>query len=79
VLWNPHIQTSGPGFGVGPGGFGFKIAGTTNIPIVVEATTNLANANWVALQSLNLTNGTVYFSDANWMNFPSRIYRIRSL
>ena len=77
-LWNPLIQTSGPSLGVGPGGFGFNITGTTNIPIVVEASTNLISATWVALQSLNLTNGTFYFSDPNWENFPTRTYRIRS-
>ena len=77
-LWNPLMQTSGPGFGVGPAGFGFNITGTADIPIVVEASTNLANANWVALQSLNLTNGAFYFSDPNWTNYPARNYRIRS-
>ena len=74
VLWNPLMQTSG----VGPAGFGFNITGTTDIPIVVEACTNLAIANWVPLQSLNLTNGAFYFSDPNWTNYPARLYRIRS-
>jgi hypothetical protein len=74
VLWNPLMQSSG----VGPAGFGFNITGTTNIPIVVEATTNLANATWVQLQSLNLTNGAFYFSDPSWTNYPARSYRIRS-
>jgi hypothetical protein len=74
-LWNPLIQTSGPGFGIGPAGFGFNITGTTNIPIVVEATTNLANGPWVPLQSLN---GVFYFSDPNWTNYAARNYRIRS-
>lgn len=77
-LWNPLMQTSGPGFGVGPAGYGFNITGTTNIPIVVEACTNLANASWVALRSLNLTNGVFYFSDPYWTNYPARLYRIRS-
>ena len=77
-LWNPLMQTSGPGFGVGPAGFGFNITGTADIPIVVEACTNLGNASWVALQSLNLTNGAFYFSDPNWTNYPARNYRIRS-
>ena len=63
LLWNPLMQASGPNFGVGPDGFGFNIVGTTNIPIVVEACSNLGNANWVKLQSLNLTNGLVYFTD----------------
>lgn len=78
VLWNPVIQSSGPDFGFGSAGFGFNITGTTNIPIVVEATTNLAGANWVALQSLNLTNGSFHFSDPAWANYPARLYRIRS-
>ncbi len=78
VLWDPLMQASGPSFGVGPAGFGFNITGTADIPIVVEACTSLTDATWVALQSLNLTNGTVYFSDPNWVNFPARHYRIRS-
>jgi hypothetical protein len=77
-LWNPLMQASGPGFGVGPAGFGFNITGTADIPIVVEAATNLANATWVPLQSLALTNGAFYFSDPNWTNHPARNYRIRS-
>ena len=78
VLWNPLMQTSDPCFGVGPAGFGFNITGTTNIPIVVEACTNLANATWVPMQSLYLTNGTFHFSDPDWTNYPARNYRIRS-
>jgi len=35
-------------------GDAFNITGTADIPIVVKACTNLANASWVALQSLNL-------------------------
>jgi hypothetical protein len=77
-LWNPLMQTSRPGFGVGQGGFGFNITGTADVPIVVEGCTNLGNASWVALQSLRLTNGAVYFSDADWTNYPARVYRIRS-
>jgi hypothetical protein len=45
---------------------------------VVEACTSLANASWVPLQSLNLTNGAFYFSDPNWTNYPARFYRLRS-
>jgi hypothetical protein len=32
-----------PSFGVQPNGFGFIISWETNIPVVVEACTNLAN------------------------------------
>jgi hypothetical protein len=73
-LWNPLMQASS----LGPAGFGFNITGTADIPMVVEASTNLANARWVPLQSLNLTNGAFYFSDPNWTNYPARNYRIRS-
>lgn len=78
LLWNPLMAASDPSFGVGPGGFSFTITGTTNIPIVVEAATNLSEADWVALQSLNLNNGTHYFSDPEWTDHAARLYRIRS-
>jgi len=78
ALWNPLAQTSGPNFGVGIKGFGFNITGTTNIPIVVEASPNLASGPWISLQSLSLTNGAFHFSDPDWTNYPARLYRIRS-
>jgi hypothetical protein len=74
VLWNPQAQT----IGVQSNEFGFNITGTTNIPIVVEAKTNLAGGSWIALLDCTLTNGSVYFSDPQWTNYPSRFYRIRS-
>ena len=39
---------------------------------------SLDNANWVALQSLNLTKAAFYFSDPNWTNYSARNYRIHS-
>jgi hypothetical protein len=77
ALWNPQMQTSDGGF-VLTNGFGFGITGTTNIPIVVEACTNLMNPFWTTLQNCTITNGSIYFSDAAWMNSASRFYRIRS-
>ena len=76
-LWNPQAQTSGANFGLRTNRFGFNITGTTNIPMVVEACTNLGGA-WTTLQSVSLTNGAFYFSDAEWTNYPGRFYRIRS-
>lgn len=78
VLWNPQPQPNDGNFGVRQNRFGFNIAGTTDIPIVVEATTNLAAQSWVPLQSCTLTNGLIYFSDAQWSNYSGRLYRIRS-
>lgn len=78
VLWNPLANMSDGSFGVLNHQFGFNITGTANIPLVVEATTNLAQPVWMPLQSVTLTNGLIYFSDAQWTNHPSRFYRIRS-
>jgi hypothetical protein len=76
VLWNPVIQAGGPSFGVQSNQFGFDITGTTNIPIVVEACTDLALPFWLPLQSLTLTNGLVHFSEPAQSNSPARFYRI---
>ena len=54
VPWNPQVQTAGGNFGVRPNGFGFNIAGTEGIPIVIEASANLAVGPWVTLQSCTL-------------------------
>jgi len=80
VLWDPLIQANGPGFGARTNPFGFNITSSSNIPlpIVVETCTNLARANWTAAETRTLTNGSVYFSDAAWTNYPCRFYRIRS-
>ncbi|HEY5041784.1 MAG TPA: leucine-rich repeat domain-containing protein [Verrucomicrobiae bacterium] len=77
VLWNPQAQTGDASFGVKANQFGFNITGTANIPILVEACASLGDA-WVPLQTLSLTNGSVYFSDPQWANYPSRFYRLSS-
>jgi len=78
VLWNPRMQTSDASFGVRLNRFGFNIAGTPDIPIVIEACTNPGAGSWVLLQSCTLTNGSVYFGDPQWKNYPGRVYRVRS-
>jgi hypothetical protein len=81
ALWflpNPLILNKSPSFGVRTNRFGFIISWATNIPIVVEACTNLASARWTPLQSCTITNGSIYFSDPQWTNYPARFYRIRS-
>jgi hypothetical protein len=76
VLWNPVIQASGASFGVQSSQFGFAITGTTNIPIVVQACTNLAQPAWVPLQGMTLTNGLLHFTEPLQTNTPARFYRI---
>jgi hypothetical protein len=83
VLWNPQAQTGDGSFGVRTNQFGFNITGSSNLVIVVEACTSLASPVWspVATNKLNTfigTNGTSYFSDPRWTNFPGRYYRVRS-
>jgi hypothetical protein len=78
LLWNPQAQTNDGSFGVRQDQFGFNIIGTTGIPFVVEASTDLAAQSWLPLQSFTLTNGLIYFRDAQWTNYPARLYRIRS-
>lgn len=77
ALWNPQVRTDAT-LGIRTNRVGFTITGTANIPLVVEATTNLATGTWVALQALTLSNGSSYFSDAQWTNYRGRFYRIRS-
>jgi hypothetical protein len=76
LLWNPQAQTGDGGFGVQTNGFGFNITGTPNIPIVVDAITDLTQTTWTPLFNGVVTNGEVYFSDSQWTNYPIRFYRI---
>ena len=52
-------------------------------PAIFYLCTNLVEINvngapWVMLQSCTLTNGGIYFTDPDWANFSSRIYRVRA-
>jgi hypothetical protein len=81
ALWyqpNPMILGSGYGLGVTTNGFGFTISWATNIPVVVEVSTNLGNPVWTPVSTNALANGTNYFSDPNWTNYPNCFYRIHS-
>jgi hypothetical protein len=81
ALWclsKPLILNSSPSFGIPTNEFGFTISWATNIPVVVEASTNLAIPSWSALCTNTLTNGACYFGDSDWTNHPTRLYRLRS-
>lgn len=78
VLWNPQVQTGDSSFGVQMNQFGFNITGSSNLVVVVEACTNLANPVWLPVSTSTLIGGTNYFSDPQWTNYPSRFYRISS-
>ena len=81
ALWllpNPLILNNSSSFGVQSNGFGFIISWATNIPVVVEACTNLAYPSWSLVATNILTGGSSYFSDLEWTNYPTRLYRLRS-
>ena len=81
ALWflpNPLILNYEPSFGVQTNRFGFTISWATNIPVVVEACTNLAGPVWKLVATNTLTGGTSYFSDPQWTNYPRRFYRLSS-
>ena len=65
-------------FGVLTNGFGFIISWATNADIVIEASANPANPDWSPVGTNTLTDGSSYFSDPDWTNYPTRFYRLRS-
>jgi hypothetical protein len=74
VLWNPVVQTGDGHFGVISNRFGFSVTSSSDLVVEVETCTNLAQPTWILLQTLNVTNGSAYFSDPGWTNFPTRFY-----
>ncbi|HXJ57072.1 MAG TPA: leucine-rich repeat domain-containing protein [Verrucomicrobiae bacterium] len=83
ALWylpTPLILTGANGnnnFGVRSNRFGFTISWATNLSVVVEACTNLANPLWTPLATNALVSGTNYFSDSTPPTLPRRFYRAR--
>jgi hypothetical protein len=41
-----------------------------------EATTSLANPTWSPLQTNTLNGNSLYFTNPQWTNYPSRFYRV---
>jgi hypothetical protein len=75
TLWLPQIG-GGSSVGVQTNQFGFAINWASGQTIMVEAATNLANPSWQPLQTNILTNGSFYFGDPQWTNYPARFYRL---
>ncbi len=78
VLWNPLVDTTDASFGVRTNRFGFTITGASNLVLVVEASTSLANPAWIPVGTNTLVFGSSYFGDPQWTNYPARFYRLRS-
>lgn len=76
LLWNPRVKADAD-FGFTAGRFGFSISGTANIPVAVEAATNLSSGAWTPLLTGSLgSSGLLLFSDPSAAGYPSRFYRI---
>lgn len=65
-------------FGVMSNRFGFNINWTSGQVVVVDASTNLTQTNWIPLVTGTLTGVPYYFFDSKWTNYIDRFYRIRS-
>ncbi len=74
-LWNPTVQNDSS-FGVQTNRFGFTIAGTSNLAVVVSACTNLSNPVWIPIETNTLIGGAAYFSDPGSTNRIQRFYRL---
>jgi hypothetical protein len=72
------VQSAGASFGVRTNQFGFNINWASGQTVVVEACTDLANPTWTPVGTNTITDSASYFSDPQWMNYPTRLYRIRS-
>jgi hypothetical protein len=80
-LWTlpyPVILNTTFPFGVQSNQFGFTVSWATNDSVVVEASTDLTNPKWSAVTTNALSGATFYFSDPEWIKYPSLFYRVRS-
>jgi hypothetical protein len=81
ALWAlpyPVILSGNTNLGVQNNQFGFNVSWATNVPVIVLAATNLAQPVWTPVSTNALANGTFYFNDPKWTNYPGRFYRLRS-
>lgn len=74
LLWNPSFTPAS--LSVQTNRFVFQISGTPNIPVLVQARTNLVAGTWTLLFTTNLTGGSIYYRDDHWTNNRARFYRI---
>ena len=72
------MQTSDATFGVVSNQFGFNITWASDLIVVVDACTDLADPVWTPVGTNTITGGSSYFSDSQWTNYPARFYRLRS-
>ena len=78
AVWKPRIEVKNESFGTSTNQFGFNIVWASGQEIVVEANASLTNSVWQSLKTNTLSSDSLYFSDTQWTNYPSRFYRISS-
>jgi len=79
ALWTlPNPLVLNGSSGVLNNQFGFTISWATNVPVVVEASADLSKPIWTPIATNTLTDGTSYFSDPQWTNYPARFNRLRA-
>jgi len=77
VMWTlPYPVILSSPLGIKTNKFTFTIAWATNLTVIVQACTNLANPQWLPVQTNALSNDTWTFSDAKWTNSRTRFYRV---
>ncbi|MGO8676067.1 MAG: leucine-rich repeat domain-containing protein [Limisphaerales bacterium] len=73
VVWDPVLA---PALPPSPP-FSLQVTGVTNLPVVVEASTNLAGGPWAPLLVGTLTNSLLSISDPASATNAARFYRVR--
>ena len=74
VLWNPLLEVRG----IQDGELLLHLRGAINIPVLVEASTEVSGVEWISLHSGVLTNGSLEIPDPDWGGHATRFYRVRS-
>jgi BspA type Leucine rich repeat region (6 copies) len=78
LAWDPEILPADGTFGVKAGQFGFRVNGTSGLSFVLEATSDFGYYQfWTPVVTNTLVNGTAYFNDPQWVNYPARYYRLQ--
>lgn len=72
VLWNPTFSA----INRNADGFACTVTGTTDIPIALEACSDLLSNSWITVLSTNLTEGILNIHTADATNYPTHFYRI---
>jgi len=77
--WHPRMLTTADRLSVRTNGFGFSIAGTQGLGIVVESSTNFSNPVWSQVGSYTMTSNSLELIDLSWTNNPACFYRAGSV